>query len=152
MIDDVLVEPSSNTAPIKRRRGKARPKPTNLGKISNFFTKTVVHKEWKLVGGKEGGDMVEVRKRKAMDVLEQDASCTTPAKSRRIDDGKNVLTGPGIKTMVYLGAKSFSERETTAGQGREDTNWFNLGGLRARRKCALPGEFKTDGQNRINTQ
>ena len=83
---------------------------------------------------------MEQRKRKAMDVLEQDASSTAPAKSRKIDNETNVLTGSRNKTIQYLGAKSVSERETAVGQMREDTNWINWVDLEKEESGQLPGD------------
>ena len=144
MIGDVLMESRSKIPPPKRRIRKAKKttKPIIRGTIQKYFLNLHVRKECNTILAEGAEFPVEMRKRKAMDVLEQDASCTSPAKSRRIDDGKNVLTGPGIKTILYLGAKSISERETTVGQRRDDTNWINLGGLRERGKCSLPGDFR----------
>ena len=106
-----------------------------------------MHKEWNPVGGEEGGVSVEPRKRKAMDVLEQDARCKTPAKSRRIDDEMTVWNESRTKSILYLGAKSVSGKETAVGQMREDTNWINWVDLEKEESVQLPGDSDSKTKN-----
>ena len=113
-------------APIKRRRGKARRKLTNLGKISNYFPKMLMTKEWIPAEAKEGGAVLELRKRKSKEMLEDHTRSTTDAKSRRIDVEETDVNESETRSMGYLGAKSSSWRETTDGQTREATNWVEL--------------------------
>ena len=149
MLTDVLVEPSNTTAPTKRRRGKARRKLTNLGKISDFFPKLLIPKEWKPDLAKEGGAALEMRKRKCMELVEDHATCTTNAKSRRIGMKETDVTKSTTNSMYLLGAKSISRREPTDRRKRETTNWVEI-----KNDCSelLPRDLDSKTEKRINTQ
>ena len=68
-------------------------------------------KEWNPAVVKEGGAVLELRKRKATEMLEHCARRSTEAKSRRIDEEKTVLNESRTRSIHYLGAKQLQITE-----------------------------------------
>ena len=123
MMTTVLVEPGVDEAPVKRRRGKAKRKLTNLGNIRNFFLKLEIPKDEKPALPREGGAVMTLRKRKAEGVVEEHYRRLEGSKSRRTLLTENEKTVEMTNSTGYLGAKSFCGRGTTEDSGREATNW-----------------------------
>ena len=125
MITDVLVEPSNGLAPTKRRRGKAKRRLTQIGNIRDFFPKLLTTKEWNPAMDMEVGPKVELRKRKALEMLEDHATRTTDAKSRRKMVEETQETKSTTNSLMLLGAKSISGRDPTDRLKRETTDWVD---------------------------
>ena len=126
MLKDVLKEPGMEVAPTKRRRIKAKRKTTQLGNILDFFPKILAPKEWKpTVDGKEIGRKVEVEKRKAMELLEDDELQTTNTKFRRKMVEEAPKTGSRTTLNENFGAQSFSGRDLTDRRKWEAMIWVD---------------------------
>ena len=124
MMKDVLKEPGMEVAPTKRRRMKAKRKTIQRGKILDFFPKILAPKEWKpMLDGMEIGRKVEVEKRKAMELLEDDELQTTNTKFRRKMVEEAPKTGSRTTFNENFGAQSFSGRDLTDRRKWEASNW-----------------------------
>ena len=90
-----------------------------------------------------------------MDTLEEDASNNLPAKTRKIDEKTDVLTGSRKQTKQNLGAKSFSGREETRRRKWDDTIGIVLGQLEDNEKDGSghsQGNLRPKDKKCINTQ
>ena len=138
-------KPGVDEAPVKRRRGKAKRKLTNLGNIRNFFLKIELSKDDIPTVTREGGASTAMRKRKAEGTVEDLDRRPEDSKSRRIAVKETEET---VEDTTYLGAKSIYGRGTTADERREATNWvernWNDSGL-------IPGDLTKKTKFLINT-
>ena len=126
MMKDVLKEPGMEVAPTKRRRMKAKRQTIQRGKILDFFPKILAPKEWKpMLDGMETGRKVEVVKRKAMDMVEDDELRTTTTKFRRKMVEEAPKTGSRTILNENFGAQSFSGRDLTDRRKWEAMVWVD---------------------------
>ena len=136
-----LVEPRSDEAPTKRRRGKGRKKPDGLrqGTLNHFKTKLFNTKE---CTPKTTAD-TELRKRKRTETVE-DPVRIPEMKSRRtmvVDDKSN---GNLTSSRNLWGPNSFSGEKPTNENSKGDLDWVD----NENDEKPLPGDLETRPEDR----